>query len=85
MWPCVTQHIFFFATVDGSYGNWSLNSSCSVTCGEGFETWIRECNNPEPKYGGRNCSHLGEPVEYRPCTKNPCIGKYTISLPLTFE
>ncbi|CAB4030230.1 uncharacterized protein LOC110041943 [Paramuricea clavata] len=59
--------------VDGNYGNWSLSSSCSVTCGEGFETWTRECNNPEPKYGGRNCNHLGEPVEFRPCTKNPCL------------
>ncbi|CAB3991942.1 angiopoietin-1 receptor-like [Paramuricea clavata] len=49
--------------VDGRYGNWSLNSSCSVTCGEGFETWSRECNNPEPKYSGRNCSHQGEPVD----------------------
>ncbi|CAB3998077.1 Hypothetical predicted protein [Paramuricea clavata] len=58
--------------VDGSYGNWSLNSSCSVTCGEGFVTWSRECDNPEPKYGGRNCNHLGEPVEYKPCTKKPC-------------
>ncbi|CAB4016143.1 Hemicentin-1, partial [Paramuricea clavata] len=58
--------------VDGNFGNWSLNSACNVTCGEGFETWSRECNNPEPKYGGRNCSNLGEPVEYRPCSAKPC-------------
>ncbi|CAB4007052.1 Tyrosine- kinase transmembrane receptor ROR2, partial [Paramuricea clavata] len=58
--------------VDGSYGNWSLNSTCNETCGEGFETWTRECNNPKPKYGGKNCSHLGEPVEYRPCSAKAC-------------
>ncbi|CAB4004558.1 coadhesin-like isoform X2 [Paramuricea clavata] len=58
--------------VDGSYSNWSLNSTCNVTCGEGFRTWTRECNNPEPEYGGRNCSQLGEPVEYRPCSAKPC-------------
>ncbi|CAB4019964.1 Hypothetical predicted protein [Paramuricea clavata] len=59
--------------VDGSYSNWSLNSTCNVTCGEGFGTWTRECNNPEPKYGGKNCSHLGEPVvEYRTCSTKPC-------------
>jgi hypothetical protein len=39
--------------VDGSYANWSLNSSCSVTCGKGFEKWTRECNKPEQKYGGK--------------------------------
>jgi hypothetical protein len=61
--------------VDGSYSNWSLYSTCNVTCGEGFGTWTRECNNSEPKYGGRNCSHIGEPVEYRPCSAKPCPGK----------
>ena len=64
--------------VNGGYGRWSLNATCNVTCGAGFETWIRKCNKPEPKYGGRSCSQLGESVEYRPCSKKPCIGKYTI-------
>ncbi|CAB3998513.1 partial [Paramuricea clavata] len=72
--------------VDGNYGIWSLNSTCNVTCGEGFGTWTRECNNPEPKYGGRNCSHLGEPVEYRPCPAKPCpvnggYSNWTLSIP----
>lgn len=67
-----------FDSVNGGYGNWSLNTSCTVKCGEGFETWTRKCNKPEPKYGGRNCSHLGESVEYRPCYKKPCIGKIHI-------
>ncbi|XP_028418128.1 A disintegrin and metalloproteinase with thrombospondin motifs adt-1-like [Dendronephthya gigantea] len=58
--------------VDGHYGKWSLKSACNVTCGEGFETWSRDCNNDEPKFGGRNCSHLGEPLEYRPCLMKPC-------------
>ncbi|CAB4032957.1 Hypothetical predicted protein [Paramuricea clavata] len=58
--------------VDGSYSNWSLNSTCNVTCGEGSARWTRECNNPKPKYGGRNCSDLGEPVEYRPCSAKLC-------------
>ena len=64
-----------FYLVNGGYGNWSLNISCNVKCGEGFETWIRQCDKPEPKYGGRNCSHLGESVEYRHCSKKPCVGK----------
>ncbi len=71
--------LFLSCLVNGSYGNWSLNSRCNVSCGEGFETWSRECNNPAPKYGGRNCRRLGEVVEYRPCTKKPCPCKSTIA------
>ncbi|XP_028399006.1 uncharacterized protein LOC114522508 isoform X2 [Dendronephthya gigantea] len=65
--------------VHGNYGNWSLSSACNVTCGEGFETWTRDCNNPGPKFGGRNCSLLGEAIEYRPCQATPCPvnGGYT--------
>ncbi|XP_028399014.1 uncharacterized protein LOC114522512 [Dendronephthya gigantea] len=58
--------------VDGNYGNWSLSSACNVTCGGGFEIWTRDCNNPEPRFGGRNCSHLGEAIEYRPCRTALC-------------
>ena len=79
--PCNFQllhHYVYFDIVNGGYGSWSLNTTCNVTCGGGFETWIRECNKPEPNYGGRNCSHLGESVEFRPCFKKPCVGKYTI-------
>ncbi|XP_028399009.1 uncharacterized protein LOC114522509 isoform X2 [Dendronephthya gigantea] len=65
--------------VHGNYGNWSLSSGCNVTCGEGFETWKRDCNNPGPKFGGRNCNQLGEAIEYRPCQATPCPvdGGYT--------
>ena len=63
-------------SVNGGYGKWSLNTTCSVKCGEGFEIWIRECNKPEPKYGGRNCSFLGESIKYRRCSRKPYIGKY---------
>ncbi|XP_028397378.1 uncharacterized protein LOC114521159 [Dendronephthya gigantea] len=65
--------------VHGDYGNWSLSSACNVTCGGGFETWTRDCNNPEPKFGGRNCSHLGKAIEYRSCQPTPCPvnGGYT--------
>ena len=66
---------FLLDLVHGNYGNWSLSSACNVTCDEGFETWARNCNNPEPKFGGRNCSHLGEAIEYRPCQTTPCPGK----------
>ncbi|XP_028399068.1 mucin-like protein [Dendronephthya gigantea] len=59
--------------VDGGYSNWTIKSACSVTCGEGLQTWTRVCKNPEPKFGGRDCSHFGERDEYRPCFVKPCI------------
>ena len=68
---CIT----LFALVHGGYGNWKAKNACNVTCGDGFETWIRDCDNPEPKFGGRNCSLLGTPVDYRSCSARPCPGK----------
>ena len=66
---------YFLSIVDGGYGNWSLNSTCNATCGQRFETWFRACNNPEPKYGGRNCSHLGKQFALKQCSAKPCPGK----------
>ena len=63
------------STVDGDYGNWSLNRMCNATCGQGFETWSRACDNPKPKYGGRNCSYLGKHVALKRCSAKPCPGK----------
>ena len=69
-------NILLYSLVDGKYGKWSLNSTCNVTCGDGIETWTRKCNNPEPKRGGRNCSHLGSHIENRRCKPKPCPGKW---------
>ncbi|XP_028416087.1 semaphorin-5A-like [Dendronephthya gigantea] len=46
----------------------------------------RDCKNPEPKFGGRNCSKIGEPVEYRPCRAKPCpvnsgYGNWSVIIP----
>lgn len=71
---CTTCFIVL-ALVDGGYNNWTLKDACNVTCGEGFDTWTRDCKNPQPKFGGRDCSHLGEPVENRPCSARPCVGE----------
>lgn len=73
--------VLFNFPVDGKYGGWFLKSTCNVTCGEGFKIWTRECNNPKPKHGGRNCSHLGESIKYAgPCKPKakPCLGKQSL-------
>lgn len=48
-------------------------SPCSVTCGEGVEFWMRQCDNPPGKYGG-NCSSRGPAQEIRSCEMKPCPG-----------
>jgi hypothetical protein len=60
---------------DGGYSNWTLSIPCNVSCGVGMEIWLRTCNNPEPKYGGRNCSSLGTRTEIKNCSTKPCPSK----------
>ncbi|PSN39706.1 hypothetical protein C0J52_17981 [Blattella germanica] len=41
--------------MDGNWGEWSGWSSCSRSCGSGIAYQERECNNPIPMNGGRDC------------------------------
>ena len=73
-----TSCLFFYISshpVSGGYSNWSVGIPCNVSCGEGVEVWQRTCDNPEPKYGGHNCSELGELFELRKCKREPCPSK----------
>ncbi|MCI4381201.1 hypothetical protein PGIGA_G00248690 [Pangasianodon gigas] len=56
--------------VHGSWSSWSEYSSCSRTCGGGITYRKRECNNPRPAFGGRNCE--GEEMEAELCNRQPC-------------
>ena len=48
---------------------------CNVSCGNGVEVWQRNCDNPVPKYGGHNCSELGNSTKTRNCSRMPCLSK----------
>ncbi len=59
---------------DGNWGDWSLFSSCSVTCNEGIKTRTRSCNHQSTDPLGKGC--FGENTEVRACNDSPCpIGK----------
>lgn len=62
--------------MDGELGDWSSYSSCSKTCGGGFQTRTRECNNPTPVESSKDCAGLLE--ETRSCADEFCIDEEVI-------
>ncbi|XP_062975606.1 properdin [Elgaria multicarinata webbii] len=60
-----------FCPRDGNWGSWKPAGPCAVTCGVGRVQEKRLCNNPEPRYGGKNC--LGPDTRSHTCsTRVPC-------------
>ncbi|KAL8575318.1 hypothetical protein ACOMHN_003152 [Nucella lapillus] len=57
-------------TVHGSWGQWGEWGECSRTCGGGVEAGERQCNDPEPKDGGRYC--VGQRTRHRSCNVKSC-------------
>ncbi|BFY99186.1 hypothetical protein BsWGS_02226 [Bradybaena similaris] len=57
-------------TVHGNWGLWGEWGECSRTCEGGVSASVRECDNPEPKDGGRYC--IGQRKRYRSCNVIPC-------------
>lgn len=58
---CVTDP----CPIDGGWSPWGNWTSCSVTCGNGTQTRTRNCNNPEPQFGGKDCQ--GKIEDSQPC------------------
>lgn len=56
--------------VDGGYGPWGEWSDCSHSCGGGLITRKRNCDNPEPKNGGKLCK--GHSAEFKFCHTPKC-------------
>ena len=59
--------------VDGKWGVFSSWSKCTKSCGGGIQERSRECNNPAPAHGGKNCE--GEAKETRACGVVKCPGQ----------
>uniref|UniRef100_A0A8B9L9M8 ADAM metallopeptidase with thrombospondin type 1 motif, 13 n=1 Tax=Astyanax mexicanus TaxID=7994 RepID=A0A8B9L9M8_ASTMX len=56
--------------VHGSWSSWYDFSPCSRTCGGGITFRKRECNNPRPAFGGRECE--GDGIEAELCHRQSC-------------
>ncbi|XP_035663694.1 coadhesin-like [Branchiostoma floridae] len=57
--PCAGKFFFF----NGNWSAWSLWSACNASCGVGYQTRNRTCDNPEPLNGGANCTGTAQDVQ----------------------
>jgi hypothetical protein len=55
--------------VDGIWSNW-IDGRCNSICGPGKLTKTRECNNPAPKHGGKEC--VGDTNKIIDCKIKEC-------------
>ena len=63
---------FVHLVIDGGFSEWTW-SECSEECGEGLKEGQRQCNNPPPKNGGKECE--GDFTKTKPCKLKECPGK----------
>ncbi|XP_039248576.2 thrombospondin-1-like [Styela clava] len=67
---CVLEPCDRKVKLDGGWSYWSPWGPCSVSCGEGVNTRIRECNAPAPQLGGKDCE--GASRENKVCFQPHC-------------
>lgn len=60
---------------DGNWGEWSKFGQCSQTCGGGVQFRKRDCDNPRPAKGGRNC--VGAMHQFQMCNSEECEDIYS--------
>ncbi|KAK3592726.1 hypothetical protein CHS0354_007728 [Potamilus streckersoni] len=56
--------------VDGNWGGWGEWARCSLSCGGGIRSRLRNCNNPGPEHGGLFCLGTDTQIDY--CNSEPC-------------
>ncbi|CAH1772469.1 unnamed protein product, partial [Owenia fusiformis] len=70
----------FCQIVHGGWSEWSAWSECLSECEEGKETRTRQCDNPAPKNGGRNCpvvNKVGD-LQERQCDLGICTADASV-------
>ena len=61
-----------FSLVDGGWGDWVDDGECSLTCGGGVISQVRECNNPTPVGDGAVCGTVF--TQEVACNEDVCPG-----------
>ncbi|KAI8496157.1 Thrombospondin type 1 repeat-containing protein [Branchiostoma belcheri] len=56
--------------VDGNWSPWTAWGECTKTCGGGQQARSRECTDPAPAHGGKDCD--GGTHETQACNLKPC-------------
>ncbi|XP_066920815.1 SCO-spondin-like isoform X2 [Clytia hemisphaerica] len=56
--------------IDGEYTEWGAYGPCSKACGDGIQTRARNCTDPAPKHGGKDCQ--GPSTSQRECKIKEC-------------
>lgn len=70
------------APIDGHWGRWSSWGLCDAKCGLGTHHRSRSCDDPPPRYGGKNC--VGNSSSSQSCKLKSCgIGKWRYFLLFT--
>ena len=58
--------------INGGYSKWLECTECNATCGGGTKIKTRNCTNPPPANGGKDCSGLGPAVQKESCNQQDC-------------
>ena len=75
-WSCKHSslcHYTALSVVDGGWSDWTDWTSCDAPCGGGMRDRSRECNNPPPQYGGKECAGSSNETEH--CNEHECPSK----------
>ena len=74
----IVDKLSSFTSVDGGLSEWSEWTKCDAECGTGRSFRSRDCSDPPPSPGGKECQEEGggEPVyeEEKPCQMDACKG-----------
>jgi len=52
----MTQKVFNLVTVDGVWNTWTSWTTCSASCDFGTHSRDRVCDDPAPRFGGKDCA-----------------------------
>ena len=61
----ITVNDLLQVPLNGHWGRWAAWSACSTTCGKGYQTRSRMCDDPPPEFKGDICE--GALVEVQMC------------------